>query len=221
MSRLRELAALLILAGAPALGASEPNLARPGLSFDLGRLALPEEIAAWDSDVRPDGTGLPRGSGDVSTGEKIFSENCAGCHGDFGEGVGRRPALAGGGGTLQDERPLKTVGSYWPYLSTLWDFIHRAKPFGASGSLSVDEVYALTAYILYLNYLVEDDFTLSDVNFTDIRLPNQDAFFDDDRNAVEYELFSAAPCMVACKEDVRITKSATAFDVTPDEGAAE
>lgn len=119
--------------------------------FGLGREALPEEIAAWDIDVRPDGAGLPEDSGDVWTGEQIFLEQCAVCHGDFAEGVGRWPVLAGGEGTLTNARPVKTIGSYWPYLSTVFDYFHRAMPFGYAQSLEPDEVYAIIAYLLYSN----------------------------------------------------------------------
>ncbi|MEH6832940.1 MAG: c-type cytochrome, partial [Sulfitobacter sp.] len=96
--------------------------------FGLGRTALPEEIAAWDGDVRPDGTGLPEGSGDAIVGEEVFADQCAACHGDFAEGIGNWPKLAGGADTLDHDDPLKTVGSYWPYLSTSFDYIKRSMP---------------------------------------------------------------------------------------------
>ena len=114
-------------------------------AFGLGRPALPEEIAAWNLDVHPDGTGLPDGSGDVLTGEEVFADKCAACHGDFAEGVDNWPKLAGGMGTLADKDPLKTVGSYWPYLSTTWDYVNRSMPFGNAQSLTPDEVYAMVA----------------------------------------------------------------------------
>ena len=98
--------------------------------FGLGRAAHVEEISAWDVDVLPDGRGLPEGSGDVYTGEEVFVAKCASCHGDFAEGVDNWPVLAGGFDTLADEDPVKTVGSYWPHLSTAWDYIHRSMPFG-------------------------------------------------------------------------------------------
>jgi len=184
--------------------------------FGLGRGALPEEIAAWDIDIRPDGEGLPVGSGDVLTGEEIYIALCAVCHGDFGEAVGRWPVLSGGEGTLTREDPVKTVGSYWPYLSTVYDYVHRAMPFGSAQSLTDDEVYAITAYILYLNYLVEDDFVLSNENFTEVRLPNEENFFMDDRLEAEFPLFTAEPCMEDCKDSVEITMRARVLDVTPD-----
>ena len=189
--------------------------------FGLGRPALEEEIAAWDLDVSPDGTGLPVGSGDVFTGEEVFIENCAVCHGDFAEGRGNWPKLAGGEDTLADEDPLKTIGSYWPHLSTAWDYVNRSMPFGNAQSLTPDEVYGIVAYILYSNYLVEDDFVLSNENFTEIVLPNADGFIIDDREESEYAIWRAEPCMENCKDTVEITKRATVLDVTPDEEVTE
>ncbi|TQV78606.1 c-type cytochrome [Denitrobaculum tricleocarpae] len=190
-------------------------------SFDLGREATPEEVAAWDIDVRPDGRGLPVGSGSVTDGEEVFIEKCAVCHGDFGEGVGRWPVLAGGQDTLAGERPVKTIGSYWPYLSTVWDYVHRAMPFGDAQSLSDDEVYAITAYLLYMNDVVDDeDFVLSKDNFADTRLPNEGGFFMDDRH--KSPIFARTEvCMTDCKETVEITMRARVLDVTPDQAADE
>ena len=190
-------------------------------TIGLGRVATDAEIAAWDIDVRPDGLGLPEGRGDVLTGEELFADQCAACHGDFGEAVDRWPVLAGGFDTLDSEDPVKTVGSYWPYLSTVWDYIHRAMPFGNAQSLTNDEVYAITAYVLYVNDLVEDDFELSHENFSDMRLPNEGNFFMDDRGDVEIAAFSAAPCMTNCKDSVEITARARIIDVTPEETAAK
>ena len=186
----------------------------------IGRAALPEEVAAWDLDVRPDGVGLPAGSGNVSDGDDLFQDYCAVCHGVFAEGVDNWPKLAGGMGTLDRDDPLKTVGSYWPYVSTVWDYVHRSMPFGNAQSLSPDEVYAITAYILYSNDLVDDDFVLSNENFTEVTLPNVDGFFVDDRDTVELPVFSQEPCMENCKESVEITMRATVLDVTPDQSAA-
>ncbi|MCM2562373.1 c-type cytochrome [Lutimaribacter sp. EGI FJ00015] len=200
--------------------AQASNAAADG-KFGLGRPALPEEVAAWDLDVAPDGTGLPPGSGDVWTGEEVFVEQCAVCHGDFAEGVGNWPKLAGGDGTLADEDPLKTVGSYWPYLSTVWDYVHRSMPFGQAQTLTHDEVYAITAYILYSNYLVDDDFVLSNENFLEVEMPNADGFIIDDREEAEKHFWNAEPCMENCKDSVEITMRATILDVTPDEGGTE
>jgi cytochrome c len=183
--------------------------------FGLGRPALPEEIAAWDLDVRPDGTGLPEGSGDVWTGDELFGEYCAVCHGDFAEGIDNWPKLAGGMGTLDHEDPLKTVGSYWPYLSTTWDYVNRSMPFGNAQSLEPDEVYAIVAYILYSNNLVDEDFVLSNETFLDVEMPNADGFIIDDRKTAEAH-FVTDPCMENCKENVEITMRARVLDVTPD-----
>ncbi len=187
----------------------------------LGRAALPAEIAAWDIDVRPDGIGLPPGRGSVAKGEEVFTDYCASCHGDFAEGVDRWPVLAGGQGSLTRDRPVKTVGSFWPYLSTVFDYTYRAMPFGASQSLTPDEVYATTAYILYMNDIVTDeDFVLSDENLANVELPNQGSFRMDDRDEAEVPQFSQAPCMSDCKGPVEITMRAVVLDVTP-EGEGE
>jgi len=188
--------------------------------FGLGRPALPEEIAAWDVDVLPDGAGLPDGRGDVAAGEELFSEKCAACHGEFGEGVDRWPALAGGEDTLADEDPVKTVGSYWPYLSTVWDYVHRSMPYGAAQTLEDDEVYALVAYILYSSDLVEEDFELSRENFLEVDLPNAGGFKADDRAETEYPAWRRQPCMRNCKQGVEIVMRAGALDVTPEDETA-
>jgi len=184
---------------------------------DIGRVATVDEITAWDIDVRPDGAGLPAGRGSVAMGETVFTEKCAACHGDFGEGVGRYPALSGGFDTLEDTRPVKTVGSYWPYLSTVWDYVNRAMPYGDAQTLTPNEVYAITAYILYLNDIVDDeDFVLDRENLAEITLPNAANFYDDDRATVELNPFSQPPCMVDCKNVVAITAHAAGADVTPE-----
>ncbi len=182
---------------------------------EIGRPATDDEISAWDIDVRPDGLGLPDGQGNVLTGEDIFSENCTACHGDFGEGLGLYPTLAGGQDTLTGNRPVKSIGSFVPYLSTIYDFINRAKPFGDAQSLTVDDTYALVAYLLYLNDLADEDFTLSRDNFSDIHLPNEANFFPDDRATTELPLFTKLPCMSDCKSSVKITAQGLA-EVTPE-----
>jgi len=183
------------------LVAAMPASAKAG-GYGIGTPATSDEIAGWDIDIRPDGKGLPPGSGSVEDGEMMYEQKCASCHGSFGEGVGRYPVLAGGEGTLTDERPEKTVGSYWPYASTLWDYIHRAMPFTQPQSMTDDEVYAITAYVLYLNDLVEDDFVLTADNLASVEMPNQDGFFFDDRPDT-----SNTACMKDCKDpaSVKIT----------------
>jgi cytochrome c len=163
------------------------------LRFHIGKSASVEEIEGWDIDVRPDGLGLPVGLGSASSGEILYEEKCASCHGSFGEGEGRWPKIAGGLGTLSDARPEKTVGSYWPYVSTLWDYIHRTMPFLQPQSLSDDEVYSLTAYILFLNDLVDEDFILTNENLPTIILPNRKQFVNDPRPDVHN-----TRCMMDC-----------------------
>ena len=180
----------------------------------IGRVALPEEVAAWNIDVRPDGQGLPAGSGSVADGEAIFAERCAACHGDFAEGRDRWPELAGGQDSLSSVNPVKTIGSYWPYGSTVFDYIKRAMPFGDAQSLSDDEVYALTAFLYHMNDLVDADYVLSNENFTSIALPNAGGFIDDPRPDTE-TIATAEPCMSNCKASVEITKRAAVLDVTP------
>ena len=189
-------------------------------TLGLGRAATNNEVLAWDIDIRPDGKGLPVGSGSVIIGEELYTDNCSSCHGDFGEGIDRWPELAGGFDTLDSEDPVKTVGSYWPYLSTVWDYVHRAMPFGNAQSLNNDEVYAITAYILYLNDLVDEDFELSHVNFEEINLPNEENFYLDNRENLENTTYNNR-CMQNCKKVAMITKRAVVLDVTPEEDMTE
>lgn len=150
-------------------------LASPALAYDFGRSATPDEIALWDIDVRPDGKGLPPGSGTVAQGKQVFADNCAACHGDNGVG-GIKDRLAGGQGTLASANPVKTVGSYWPYATTLFDYIHRAMPYQAPGSLSNDDTYAVAAYILSLNGILPTDGKLDRDSLPKIKMPNRDGF---------------------------------------------
>ena len=185
--------------------------------FGLGRGATKREVAAWDGDISPDGTGLPIGSGDAIYGEEVFAEHCAICHGDFAEGVDNWPELAGGLDTLADEDPVKTVGSYWPYLSTTWDYVKRSMPFGYAQSLSDDDVYAIVAYILYSNDIVDEDFILSNETFLDVEMPNKNGFIVDDRLTSESHFWNKKVCMSDCKSDVKITMRAAVLDVTPED----
>jgi len=199
--------AVALMAGGAAEAASK--------KLGLGRTATVAEVKAWDIDVRPDGQGLPGGKGKVSDGEKIYSEQCAACHGDFGEGVDRWPVLVGGKDTLKSDDPVKTIGSYWPYLSTVFDYVKRAMPFGNAQSLSNDEVYAVTAYLLYMNEIVDDEnFVLSKKNFTTIKMPNEKNFIADSRPDTPL-MKAKAPCMRNCKVSVKIKNRARVLDVTP------
>jgi len=188
------------------------SAAEPGY-YGYGKPATAEQIAGWDIDVRPDGTGLPAGSGSVSRGADLFAEQCAACHGTFGEGAGRYPALAGGKDSLRQDRPQKTVGSFWPYATTLWDYINRAQPFPAPRSLSANDVYAVTAYILNLNDLVDDNFIADRNSLPKVKMPNRGAFIWRDPRPDTH----AKQCMKDCADPKRITIQSTAEgkDVTP------
>lgn len=201
---------------APRVAAADMPIPEHG-SLHLGRVALEEEVVAWDIDIRPDGQGLPVGQGTVETGGELYDAQCAVCHGVFGEGEGRWPILAGGADTLTDDRPEKTIGSYWPYLSTVYDYVKRAMPFGNARSLSDDDVYALTAYLLYLNDLVDEEFELTAENFASISLPNEANFIDDNRADEAHYATVEEPCMVGCKPDAAVvTQRAQVLDVTPE-----
>jgi len=153
-------------------------------TYGIGRPATAAEIAGWNIDVGPDGSNLPEGRGSVSQGRDIFAQQCASCHGDKGEGgVGDR--LAGGQGTIRTPKPIRTVGSYWPYAPTLFDYIRRAMPQNAPQSLSNEDVYAVSAYILNLNGLVRDDAALDARSLAAIKMPNRDKFVGDARPDVK------------------------------------
>ncbi|MGE0768334.1 MAG: c-type cytochrome [Hyphomicrobiaceae bacterium] len=183
----------------------------------IGHAATPEELKGWDIDIRPDGQGLPAGKGTVKQGEAIFQAQCASCHGEFGEGKDRWPVLAGGFDSLTHDRPDKTVGSFWPEASTLFDYIKRAMPFGNAQSLTDDEVYALTAYVLNLNDIIKDpNFELNGSNLASIKMPNKGGFYDDDRETAEKQFWTADPCMKDCKSAPKVLNRARVLDVTPD-----
>lgn len=147
--------------------------------YGIGRPATPQEIAGWDIDILPNGAGLPPGKGSVKEGEKIFAEACATCHGAKGEG---RPMdrLVGGQGTLNTATPIKTVGSYWPYATTLFDYVRRAMPFTAPQSLTPDQTYAVSAYILYLNGIVPENAVMDAKTLPDVEMPNRNGFISPD-----------------------------------------
>jgi mono/diheme cytochrome c family protein len=186
-------------------------------NYGIGRAISAEQIAGWDIDVRPDGQGAPPGRGSVKDGEKVYLDKCAACHGEFGESAGRWPQIAQGKGTLASHDPVKTVGSYFPHLSSVFDYIRRAMPFGDAESLSNDELYAVTAYVLSLNDIVDDKFVLSKDTWGNVKMPNQGGFYDDDREKTERVFWKPNPCMRDCRGPVKITGHAQAVDVTPDE----
>lgn len=212
---LRLLAGGLILGGLTAAAAAAVPVARAEDGpFGLGRPATEAEVAAWDIDVRPDGTGAPVGSGSAEEGEELFLEICAVCHGEFGEGAGRYPVLMGGEGTLASANPVKTPGSYWPYASTIFDYINRAMPFGNAQTLTPDQVYALTAFVLNLSDVVPYDFVLSNENIGSVEMPNRDGFFNDDRPDAQP---TGEPCMTTCDVPTKVIGKARILDVTPDD----
>jgi len=208
-----------IIAAQPKTPANQ-QAASIGKALGIGRAVKPEEIAGWDIDIRPDGHGLPAGKGTVKQGEAIYMQQCAACHGEFGESAGRWPILSGGAETLASHDPVKSIGSYWPYASTVIDYIRRSMPFGNAQSLSNDELYAVTAYVFYLNDILKDEnFELNAKTFKTIRLPNEANFHDDDRDVAEKALWRKQPCMKNCLPgEAKIIGRAAAIDVTPEPG---
>jgi cytochrome c len=144
----------------------------------LGRVATAEEVAGWDISIPPSGAGLPAGSGTAKQGAVVYAAKCLACHGEKGAGK-PADALAGGIGSLATARPVRTVGSYWPYATTLFDYVYRAMPIGNPMSLTYDEVYAVCAYILYLNGILAEDASLSATTLPLVKMPNRDGFISD------------------------------------------
>lgn len=149
-------------------------------TYGLGRAAKADEIKAWDSAISPDGHELPAGSGSAIEGGKIYAAKCAGCHGKTGR-EGPNDVLVGGQGTLNTEKPVKTVGSYWPYATTVWDYINRAMPFDKPGSMTAGEVYAVTAYVLSLNNIIREDEVMNAKTLPQVKMPNRNGFIGDPR----------------------------------------
>ncbi|MDR3469493.1 MAG: cytochrome c [Xanthobacteraceae bacterium] len=165
------LAALLVLAA---------SAARAGEGYGIGRPATAAEIAGWNIDIDRAGDNLPPGRGSVDRGRVVFAEHCASCHGAKGEGA-LGDQLVGGQGTLATAKPVRTVGSFWPYATTLFDYIRRAMPQNAPQSLSNDDVYAVAAFILNLNGLLPADAVLDAHALPAVRMPNRDSFVGDPR----------------------------------------
>lgn len=161
--------------------------------FGFGRPATEAEIAGWNIDVDRDGKSLPPGKGSVQEGRTVFENQCASCHGEKGEGgIGGR--LVGGQGTLATSKPVKTVGSFWPYAPTLFDYIRRAMPLNAPQSLTNDEVYAVAAYVFNLNGLVPENATMDAKSLAAMRMPNRNGFVEDPRPDVDDK-----GCMSNCR----------------------
>ncbi|WFU27699.1 cytochrome c [Bradyrhizobium sp. CB1717] len=152
--------------------------------YGIGRPATAAEVAGWNIDIGRDGSNLPEGSGSVSHGREVFAQQCASCHGEKGEG-GLGDRLTGGQGTIGTAKPIRTVGSYWPYAPTLFDYIRRAMPQNAPQSLSDEDVYAVSAFILNLNGLVGADAILDAKSLAAVKMPNRDGFVGDARPDVK------------------------------------
>lgn len=172
-----------------------PRVALPAPIAGIGRPASPEQIVGWDIDARGDGAGLPRGRGTARDGEDLYVTHCAACHGDFGEGVDRWPALIGGRGSLNSGEPKRTVGSAWQHAPAVFDYIRRAMPYAAPQSLTVDEYYAITAYVLYLNELIEGEAVMDQDSLAQVRMPNRDGFVLEARPDTADEA-----CMAGCRQ---------------------
>jgi S-disulfanyl-L-cysteine oxidoreductase SoxD len=170
--------ALLVAAGclfAPCLAVSQAP------RYGIGRAASQQELRKRAISVAPDGAGLPLGRGTTEEGRRLYKLHCENCHGDKGQGVGDYRALAGGQGTVGSKAPVLTVGSYWPYATTLWDYTRRAMPYQRPGTLSPAEVYAVTAYVLYMNGILEERAALDEKTLPKIKMPNRDGFVPDPR----------------------------------------
>jgi cytochrome c5 len=148
--------------------------------FEVGQVVTESELVAWDIDIGVDGAGLPPGRGSVQEGKAIYEAKCLACHGREGQG-GPMDRLAGGQGTLKSAAPIKTIGSYWPHATTVFDYVRRAMPLDKPQSLTGDEVYALTAYLLHLNRIVGADAVMDAKTLPKIRMPNVNALRPDPR----------------------------------------
>ena len=183
--------------------------------FNLGSIATAEQVAGWDIDVRPDGLGAPIGAGNAIDGEAVYTDRCASCHGDFGEAVDNWPALVGGEGTLASHDPVKTTGSYWPYASTMYDYIYRAMPFGEAQSLTHNETYQIVAYLLNMNDIIDEEYELNHNNIGLIEMPNHAGFLIPDPRP-DAQPISGEPCMNDCDVPTQIIGKARDIDVTPE-----
>ena len=148
--------------------------------YEIGKPATDNEIRAWNIDVSPSGEGLPPGQGTVKQGAHVYAEKCAACHGPSGT-EGPKDRLVGGQNTLQTSEPVRTIGSYWPYATTLYDYINRAMPFNAPQSLTSDEVYSVVAWLLHQNGIISEDMVVSAQTLPKVQMPNRNGFIPDPR----------------------------------------
>ncbi|MFN9337491.1 MAG: c-type cytochrome [Alphaproteobacteria bacterium] len=181
----------------------------------IGRAATTAEITGWDIAVRGDGQNLPPGSGTAKEGEELYVTHCAACHGDFGEGLERWPALMGGRGSLRSDQPKRTIGSFWQHAPSVFDYIRRAMPYAAPQSLSNDEYYAITAYVLFLNELIGEDDKMDAASISTLAMPNRDGFVLEGRPDTENNA-----CMSNCRQGraVNVTMDSRRF-VQPGSGS--
>jgi cytochrome c len=165
----------VIVAAASAACAVQPAAVKPPA---LGAAVSAEDVAPWDISIPPSGAGLPKGSGTARVGLQVYDQKCVACHG--AKGVGK-PAdvLVGGVGSLASKTPLRTVGSYWPYATTLFDYVRRSMPMTNPLSLTDDEVYAVSAYVLFLNGIVGEDTVMNAQTLPQVKMPNRDGFVSD------------------------------------------
>lgn len=178
---MRELAAAVLFI----CGFTAAAFAGDQQSLGLGHAPDLTKLATQMISVAPDGTGLPDARGSAREGRSVYEQQCAACHGAKGEGVGEYPPLVGGKSSLTSAEPMLTVGSYWPFATTVWDYINRAMPYQNAGSLRASEVYAVTAYVLFLNGIVRETQTLDSHSLPRVRMPNRDGFIDDPRPDVK------------------------------------
>jgi S-disulfanyl-L-cysteine oxidoreductase SoxD len=159
--------AALVCAATAATAADAPK---------LGQAATPADLAAWNISIAPDGVGLPPGKGTSAQGEAVYAGKCLGCHGEKGAGRPNDVLVGGAGSLAAGQTPVKTVGSYWPYATTLFDYIRRAMPYNEPKSLSNGEVYAVSAYILALNGVIGADDVIDAQSLPKVKMPNRDGF---------------------------------------------
>jgi mono/diheme cytochrome c family protein len=158
----------------------------------LGRPATPAEVKQRDITTLPSGAGLPEGRGTAAQGEVVYRDKCASCHGTNGEGIPPQGTqLVGGIGTLATENPVRTVGSFWPFATSVWDYIHRAMPLNQPGSLSADDTYAVTAFLLNRNKIIEANEVMDKESLSKVRMPNRDGFIPDGRPDIGKSVSSA------------------------------
>jgi mono/diheme cytochrome c family protein len=179
---MRKCRIVVMVAAAIALGSAWAvwSAEQSRTSYGLGRAATEEDIRAWNIDVSATGEGLPPGSGTVKRGAQIYAAKCAVCHGATGT-EGPKDKLVGGKNTLNTPKPVRTVGSYWPYATTLYDYINRAMPFNAPGSLTSDEIYSVIAWLLSQNGIVAEDVVIDARSLPLVQMPNRDGFIPDPR----------------------------------------